>query len=270
MQTDTSLIAKLATRQGLDGGNSMELGNQHEKSKGSDLPVATEERPSRHEEASQSAAPLNLLSSNSVQTQMKQANEALLGTAIGDATDEIKALLSKLNPDDETQYLNPMHFVQLSGRKGGVIMLPHYSSAEGQTLRKIVFENGTFSTTDVMVVQAIRIAIKRAGGCANVYKEISEAHYQKLFDAGRSAQKIRGMNGFVSTSDSLPNGGQSNVDMAAEMAKLKEENAKLMAMVNGAEKIEPNSPAVEDIVEASLTSQEETSTQSKNPFSARG
>jgi hypothetical protein len=190
-------------------------------------------------EAGHKSTPMNLITDKGVKNQLE--NE-MLKTLPSDTnvSDEVKALMEQTYEDKKTgliKYKLTRHFAQTGNRQGGVIYIPDFNRMGGERTINITFENGTYSTNDKKIVDALQLAISRKSGAASMIQEISNAHYAQILSNERHAKKIRGIGGMVSSVHSSPaTNGKSALELQKENEDLQRQLAEMKAKVSDVEK----------------------------------
>lgn len=232
-----STFLKNQLQQVKQGGSAIELENDAKVDKG--LPATSVDHASNiAADVTQSSAPLHTLKEKSVAEGLQKALTENIPAA-GVLTEEVKTILSQLSDHSNEHYKHPCHFVQAGQRQGFTVMIPNYTKKEGATSTNIVFDNGLFITTDIRLVNALRLAISRKGGIGPHIKEITVEHYNNILALGSAANKLRGVSGVVSTTDSMPaTGGKSAQELQNDLEAKERELAAMKAKI---EAIEANS-----------------------------
>lgn len=183
-------------------------------------PVVTEVAPSAiAEEAQHSSSALNTLAQSKVREEVARRSDASIPQSTGSFAEEVHEVMSAVNPEDPTQYVNARYFEQKGQGRGFTL----YAEVEGDTAFPIVFENGVYITSSIAIVDAIHRTMenRRANISAHI-AEISESRYEQLFAAQAQAQRLRATNGPVTTVVA-GSSGRSPAELETENAKLKEE-----------------------------------------------
>lgn len=131
--------------------------------------------------------------------------------------EELRRLLSQVNPDDPTKWALTRHYAQTAGRTG---FMYAYRDASGRdTVAK--FDQGLFITDDIALTISLDKDIARAGGIGPNVRNITAAEYKTVLTSNRRYEALRA-NGGMAGSNNEP--GYSQASNPDAMRLLTEEN----------------------------------------------
>lgn len=151
----------------------------------------------------------------------------------GQLSEEARAMLSKVDPTDNTKYANPRYYSQTGGRRG--FMYTYRDRRGVDAVQR--FETGILVTHDIYLCASLDRDIARRDGIGHMVQNISNAEYENIVSSAKRYDHIRANSGMSGSDNnpSLSNEQKQLIDqqsasiqaMKVEMTKLAAENARL-------------------------------------------